>query len=362
MDANHNIEMHPTHKRRHRVVRPIGRQYTTLCRPWPNTPPPCGQTNVPSSIFQIVLGAALLYAGAELMVRGSSGLAGRLGISPLVIGLTVVAFGTSAPELVVAVAAALRQQSGLVVGNIIGSNIMNIAVVIGISAAVRPIAVGTSTIRFEALIALAAVAAAWLAGLDGSAGRLDAVILLGGFVCFGWYCRRLATRGQGLTRQPQLTGPWSRLPIALPAVLAGLGGLAYGADSLVAGASRVALALGVSTTVIGLTVVAVGTSLPELATSLVAAMRRQPDIAIGNILGSNVFNALLVLGVAGAIHPIDFSTRAKWIDGPVMVALAAALVLMTVTRRRISRAEGFVLLATYAAYLTLLLARPDLGN
>lgn len=314
------------------------------------------------NIFQIILGAALLYAGAELMVRGSSGLAGRLGISPLVIGLTVVAFGTSAPELVVAVAAALRQESGLVVGNIIGSNIMNIAVVIGVSAAVRPMAVGTSTIRRQALIALAAVVAAWLAGLDGTAGRLDAVILLVGFVCFGWYCRRLATRGQGLVRQPDLTDRWSRLPIALPAILAGLAGLAYGADSLVAGASRVAFAWGVSTTVVGLTVVAVGTSLPELATSLVAAMRRQPDMAIGNVLGSNVFNALLVLGVAGAIHPMDFCGRTRWIDGPVMIALSVALVLMTATGRRISRAEGFCLLATYAVYLTLLLARPGLGN
>jgi cation:H+ antiporter len=280
----------------------------------------------------------------------------------LLIGLTVVAFGTSAPELVVAARAALEHRSGLVVGNVIGSNIMNIAVVVGLSAAAHPIMVAASTVRRETLIALAAVGVAYLAGLDGQADRIEGVLLLIGFTLFGAYCWRLGRRGEAPVQQPDLAGPWNRVLIAIPAAIAGLVGLSFGAQFLVEGASKIALELGVKETVVGLTVVAIGTSLPELVTSVVAVLRGQPDIGVGNVLGSNVFNALLVLGTASAISPMEFCNRSRLIDGPLMIALSIALVVMTATGRRISRLEGAALLAVYAGYLALLVALPGLGG
>lgn len=296
--------------------------------------------------------------GAEALVRGASGLAARLGISPLVIGLTVVAFATSAPELVVGAVAAVRRQSDIVVGNVVGSNIMNIAIIVGLSAAVRPIAVQVSTIRRQMPFAMLAGLAVWLFGLDGHVGRLDAAILLAGFVGFGWYCWRLRRSGNAAVPQPPLQGLWSKIPVAATAVLVGLAGLSFGADRLVEGAVGLALAFGVSQAIIGLTIVAAGTSLPELATSLVAAMRRQPDISIGNVVGSNVFNALLVLGTAAMISPPSFTWRIQWIDAPVMVGLSMVLVAMMISARRVSRAEGAALLLAYASYIAILLWRP----
>ncbi|HUW84670.1 MAG TPA: calcium/sodium antiporter [Phycisphaerae bacterium] len=310
------------------------------------------------NLLYLIVGAALLYAGAELLVRGASGLAKRLGISPLVIGLTVVAFGTSAPELVVAITAALQGKSDLLVGNVIGSNIMNIAIIVGLSAAARAIALQRSTIRREMPIALGAAALAWLFGLDGTVTRLDATVLLLGFCGFVWYCWRLGRKGGMPVAEVELTGPWLKLAVSLPAILAGGVGLRYGADFLVQGAEAIALTLGASETLVGLTVVAVGTSLPELATSVVAAARGQPDISIGNVVGSNVFNSLLVLGAAGLVHPAAFNFRARWIDGPVMVGFSVVLVGMMITGRRVSRTEGVALLAGYAIYLATLLAWP----
>jgi len=310
------------------------------------------------NLLYLVVGAALLYAGAELLVRGASGLAKRLRISPLVIGLTVVAFGTSAPELVVAVTAALQRKSDLLVGNVIGSNIMNIAIIVGVSAAARAIVLQRSTVRHEMPIALGAAALAWMFGLDGTVTRFDAAVLLLGFCGFVWYCRRLAGKGGLPVAEVELAGPWLKLAVSVPAILAGGVGLKYGSDFLVQGAEAIALALGASETLVGLTVVAVGTSLPELATSVVAAARGQPDISIGNVVGSNVFNSLLVLGAAGLVHPAAFNFRARWIDGPVMLGFSVVLVGMMITGRRVSRIEGVVLLAGYVVYLATLLVWP----
>jgi len=310
------------------------------------------------NLLYLVVGAALLYAGAELLVRGASGLAKRLGISPLVIGLTVVAFGTSAPELVVAVTAALQGKSDLLVGNVIGSNIMNIAIIVGLSAAARAIVLQRSTVRREMPIALGAAALAWMFGLDGTVTRVDAAMLLLGFCGFVWYCWLLAGKGGLPVAEVDLTGPWLKLAVSVPAILAGGVGLKYGADFLVQGAEAIALTLGASETLVGLTVVAVGTSLPELATSVVAAARGQSDISIGNVVGSNVFNSLLVLGTAGLVHPVAFNFRARWIDGPVMLGFSVVLVGMMITGRRVSRTEGGVLLAGYAIYLATLLVWP----
>ena len=299
-------------------------------------------------------GLALLVAAASVLVRGASALALRLGLTPLVVGLTVVAFGTSAPELVVSVQAALADAGGIAVGNVVGSNIANVGLVLGLAVLVRPLAAAPSLFRRDlpVLLVVTALAAALLA--DGQLGRVEGAVLAAGLVAYLVWSVRAARRDQAAAALAA-----ADLPVTEPTgpawrdaafVVAGLAGLVVGADLFVGGATRLAEAFGVSNAVIGLTVVAVGTSLPELATTLVAAARGEGDIAVGNVVGSNLFNLLGILGIASVVRPLA-APGLQPADVAVMGGLAVALVAMLWTGRRLARGEGAVLAAVYVAYV-----------
>lgn len=302
------------------------------------------------------LGLATLVAGAEFMVRGASRLALTCGISPLVIGLTVVAFGTSAPELAVSVGAALEGKPDLAIGNVVGSNIANVLVILGLSALIVPLAVAEQIIRQEIPIMIGASLLMVVMALDGHIGSFEAVLLLALIVAYTVFLirqSRSASREVSDEFASDLpTSSWDRhWGVQLLLVGGGLALLVLGADWLVEAAVEVARALGVSDLVIGLTVVAVGTSMPEIATSLVAAVRGQRDIAVGNVVGSNVFNILAVIGATGLVAGgVPVSDAARNFDLWVMLAVAVACVPIMLTGREIARWEGVLFLAYYAAY------------
>jgi len=309
--------------------------------------------------FLLVLGglAVLLLAG-ELLVRGAVLVALRLGVSPLMIGLTVVGFGTSMPELVTSLQAAFSDAPGIAIGNIVGSNIANILLILGIAALVSPIPCPVrSVVRDGGLMLAAALALFALTG-SGTLGRTDGAVLMLGlaaYLALVWHQER---------RSPVPANPDRHVAAPIPGlkavgtevglVLAGLAGLILGGRLLVDGAVSLAELAGVSDTVIGLTVVAVGTSLPELATSFVAAMKRQSDIAYGNIVGSNIFNVLGIAGVTALSRPIAVPDSIISFDIPVMIGVTILMAVFAATGARFSRAEGAVLLGGYAAYLFIL--------
>lgn len=294
----------------------------------------------------ILAGLTGLFFGGEALVRGASAIATRLAIPPLLIGLTVVGFGTSTPELLVSVDAALRGSPDIAVGNIIGSNIGNILLIVGLAALVWPIRATGSTLRRDTAVmmvaALVLVPLFWLGQLSGLAG-LALVSGLAGYLVWAYL-----QPGDGGDEGVQSTAPlWqSLLWVGL-----GLGALMLGAGWLVDGAVSIARDAGISEAFIGLTIVAIGTSLPELATSLVAAFRRQSDIAIGNIVGSNIFNVLGILGVTAMVAPIPVAERFLTFDLPVMIAASALLTVLLLWRPAIGRGTGVLLLAGYALYL-----------
>ena len=315
----------------------------------------------------ILIGSlAVLLAGGEALVRGASALARRLGVSSMVIGLTVVAFGTSAPELAVSVTAAASGSGGIAFGNVVGSNIANVALILGLAALVRPLAVNSEIVSRELpMMILGSVALAVLAldgPLDGAASgaisRGDGLCLLLFFCVFLYYTvagNLFGRRADPLLEEARDEVPagGARAPLgrSLALVAGGLVGLSLGGYLLVESASAVARALGVPEVVIGATVVAVGTSLPELATSLLATRRGEADIAVANVVGSNVFNALFIMGTAAAVRPVALSPGGA-LDLAVMVALAVILLQMALTGgRRITRGEGACLLACYAGYV-----------
>ena len=293
----------------------------------------------------------LLVVGAEALVRGASALALRMGITPLVVGLTVVAFGTSAPELVVSVKAALADAGGIAVGNVVGSNVANVGLILAAAVLVRPLQTAPSLLRRDlpVLVVVTAAVAAFLA--DRSLGRGEAGVLVVGLAAYlvwsVWTARResAAADDVALPVEPARS-VWSGLLL----VAAGLGGLVVGADLFVGGAVRLAEAAGVSDAVIGLTVVAVGTSLPEMATSIVAAVRGEGEIALGNVVGSNLFNLLGILGGAALVRPL-VAPGLEPVDVAVMAAFTLALVPMARTGFRLVRAEAAVLLAGYVGYM-----------
>jgi len=310
----------------------------------------------------LLVGLGLLLGGGEILVRGATALARSLGISPLVIGLTVVAFGTSAPELAVNITATLRGQGSISFGNIVGSNIANIGLVLGIAALVRPLKVQPSVVTREIPIMLGATLLAVLLASDqllgGAAGlvsRLDGLVLLAGFAVFLYLTVRSALRDRTdsfldvATEEGKRLGP-ERVAQSVALTLGGLVGVVLGGQWTVTGAVGIATALGVSETIIGLTIVAIGTSLPELAASLIAVRHGQADLAVGNVVGSNVFNLLLVLGPTAMIRPIPVPAGGQ---GDLLVLVAVSLVLLpvTLTGQRIIRLEGAALLVGYWAYM-----------
>lgn len=313
---------------------------------------------------KVVLGLVLLYYGAEWLVRGASALAIRFGISPLAVGLTVVAFGTSAPELVVSIKANLDGQGGMALGNVLGSNVCNICLVLGVAAVIFPIAIHRQVIRREMPILLVAtVVFAWMMR-DGIVGRIEALILAVGIVYYVVSSLLLA-RKEPDAELPEELSPevlaaakdtgLKRVLIDVSLVVVGCVLLVFGADMMVDGGENIARAMGVSEAVIGLTLFAFGTSLPELATSVVGALKKQGDIIVGNAVGSCVFNILAVVGISGIISPL----RADGVtEIHVMVMLVSAFILLPMMwhRMRLDRWEGALLTSGYVAFVAWLIA------
>lgn len=304
------------------------------------------------------IGAALLLllAGAEGLVTGSASLALRAGVSRLVVGLTIVAFGTSSPELVVSLKAALASQGDIALGNVIGSNSFNIGVILGLTALIHPIQVHRQIITLHAPLAVVASVLVPVLLLDQAVGRGEGLLLAGGLLGYTvgsiLLGRREAPAHDEDVPGARASRPWG---LDLVFIAGGLVLLVLGSRLLVDHAVALARVWGLSEAVIGLTIVAAGTSLPELATSILAAVRRQPDIAIGNIVGSNIFNVLGILGVAALTRPFT-GPGISLLDQWVMVGFAVLLVPLLVTGRRLHRIEGAVLLALYGGY-ALVIAR-----
>lgn len=314
-------------------------------------------------------GLIVLVVGAEGVVRGASRIAERLGISRLFIGLTVVALGTSTPEVVVSVEAALRGLPSLAVGNVVGSNIFNIGVVLGLTAIISPIPVQGVIVRREVPIVIALTGLLFALAHGGAVVRVEAgFLLLLLIVYLGWAYRSARAAHFAPPGEPSIAdtmsltlpgkGPprpgilrWMKNAIFL---VGGLVLLVIGSRFVIDGAEEIARIADISDTLVGLSVVAVGTSLPELATSVVAALRKEPEMAIGNVLGSNIFNVLMILGIAGVVRPLEVSPRIVSIDIPVALLFALACFPILLSSRRISRPEGFTLLILYLAYIVFL--------
>jgi cation:H+ antiporter len=294
------------------------------------------------------LGLAVLIAGGEFLVRGAVQIARHFHLSPMVIGLTVVGFGTSAPELLVSLQAALDGQPALAIGNVVGSNIANILLILGISAAISGLVIPASKIWRDLAYMIAATALLWWMLLDGMVTRLEGVALVVGLVLF------LATAFLTGKEVPQEDGPPAKsLWVSGAITLAGLVLLVIGARFLVDSATEIARTFGVSEAVIGLTIVAIGTSLPELATSIVAALRKQSDIAVGNVVGSNIFNIFAILGITALVSPIPADARFASLDLPILAVISLGLVAAAVWLKGLPRIAGVALLAGYALYLGL---------
>lgn len=307
-----------------------------------------------------VLGLVALIVGAELLVRGASNLAAAAGVSALVIGLTVVAFGTSAPELAVSVASAYEGEAEIAIGNVVGSNIANVLLILGLSALVARLVVSAQLVRLDVPLMIGASILTYVFALDGRIGRLDGVVLFAGIVIYTVFLIRKSRAEQrtSAAAQDHEPAPGSAgLVKNVALVLAGLVLLVIGSNWLVDGAIEIALAVGLSETVIGLTLVAVGTSLPELATSVLASIRGQRDIAVGNVVGSNLFNLLSVLGLSSIVAPdgIPVPSSVLAFDLPVMLAVAIACLPIFFTRNLLARWEGTLFLGYYVAYTAYLL-------
>ena len=316
------------------------------------------------TLVLFVAGFVLLIAGAELLVRGASSLATLFGVAPLIVGLTVVAYGTSAPELAVSIQSSFQEQSDIALGNIVGSNIMNVLFILGLSAAISPLIVSRRLIQLEVPLTIVISVSLWVFALDGHLGRTEGLVFFGGIVAYTIFLAKQSRREHDGDdwRAERAAGNQSRGRAILTRVglaLVGLVLLALGADWLVDGAVQLAGTLGVSELVIGLTIVAIGTSLPEVATSVVATIRGQRDIAVGNILGSSICNILLVLGATSLIVPggMIVPESAQNFDIPIMTAVAVACLPIFFTGHLIARWEGFLLVGYYVAYVLYLLLR-----
>lgn len=302
----------------------------------------------------IALALVMLFAGAESLVRGSASLALRAGLSRLMVGLTIVAFGTSSPELVVSLEAALSGQGDIAVGNAIGSNSFNIGVILGVAALVCPIPVHRQIIKIDAPIALSVALLLPLFLRDQTIGRVEGTLLAAGIIAYTWLN---AVRARKETETDALSGDDVTLPAVsghwgkdIAFIVGGLGVLVLGSHLLVEHSVALASQFGVSEAVIGLTIVAAGTSMPELATSLIAAVRKQPDIAVGNVVGSNVFNILGILGLSSVVSPLH-APGVSTLDVVTMIVFTVLLIPLLYTGRLLHRLEGFVLLGSYCLYV-----------
>jgi cation:H+ antiporter len=308
----------------------------------------------------IVLGLALLVAGGEALVRGASGVALLARVTPAVVGLTIVAAGTSMPEMVVSVQSAIEESPGLAIGNVVGSNLFNLGLILGLTALIVPLRILGNSVKLEWPVMMLASFQLLLLVRDGQLDRLEGAFFVTGVIAFVSYAVWIARRNTSLEETKELdesltTASFGRtggaaIALNVVAILVGAGLLAGGSTALVHGAVNIASALGVSETLIGLTIVSVGTSAPELATSLVAARRGRDDVAVANVIGSNIFNILGIAGVTAVIHPLPVPAEIVTRDVWWMLAITAALLPMMAPRLRLSRVSGAILLAAYLAY------------
>ena len=319
------------------------------------------------SIGFVLLGLVLLIAGGEVLLRGAVGLATLARLTPAVIGLTVVAAGTSVPELAVSAAAAVQGKIDITVGNVVGSNIFNVTFILGLAALIHPLVIGGNTVRLEYPVLLLVTLLCVAVGDHGVVSRVDSILFLAVYVGFTAYLVTLVRQqltaaeakqmaaetkelGEVGARPPRL---WSSALL----VAAGVALLAGGADLTVRGAIEIGRVLGMSERVIGLTIVAAGTGLPEVVTSVVASARGRDDIAVANVIGSNLFNILAILGINALIAPIPFAPEIARSDNRWMLGVTVLLFPLMFTGRRINRWEGGILVAVYLAYVVLLLGR-----
>jgi len=302
------------------------------------------------NILFLIVGLLLLCLGSDWLVRGASSLALSFSIRPIIVGLTVVAFGTSAPELLVSLVAAAKGSSGVSVGNIIGSNIINIALILGLSAMVRPLEVDKKFLSRELPYLIGVSFLFWILCLDGRLDRVDGSILLAMFGVFLFYSILTAKeRENGQAKRQETSGRKYTLNVVL--VVLGLACLAKGADIMVVSAIAIARKFGLSETLIGLTIVALGTSLPELATSVVAVAKGESDISIGNVVGSNLFNICLVMGLVGILNPVQIDGRLNRFEFPVMLILTVLLLVFARSGFRIQRVEGMFFASCFFIYI-----------
>ncbi len=301
----------------------------------------------------LLAGLAFLYYGAEFLVKGSSLLALSFGIRPLVIGMTVVAFATSMPEMMVSLAAVLKGSSNLAAGNVIGSNIANIGLILGATALLAPMAVARGTLVREIPIMLIASLAVFVMSLDGQLGRLDGFLLLVGLITFLGYCFFSSRQAQAYLKDvPVETDQATSQGRNFVLILIGIAGLGLGAELMVRSAVFIARHLGISDLIIGVTVVALGTSLPELAASTVSACKGEADLSVGNVIGSNIFNIFFVLGFCSLIRPITIEPGVLSYELPLMLFFSLALWPLVKRRLRLGRTEGGLLLLGYLAFIT----------
>ena len=307
------------------------------------------------------VGLVVLYFGADWLIRGAASLALRFGIRPLVVGLTVIALGTSMPEFLVNFFAALSQQEALALGNIIGSNVCNIALILGLSSLVYPMSVSKGTLRKEYPIMMGVMLLFYLLALDGVISRIDGAVLVAGlfafllFVVFDARRSGVSPAVEQINEAGQeaiLLRPWKKAAYLIGGILM----LSLGARLMVDGATSIASNMGISPTVVGLTVVAIGTSLPELAASLVCAIKKEADMSVGNVLGSNLLNVLFVVGLVALIQPLHVDQESLDVHFPVMLSFGVLLLPLAWTQYRITRLEGGVLLTGFVGYLAYLVS------
>lgn len=318
--------------------------------------------------MSILAGLAMLAVGGDLLVRGAASAARRLGVSPLLIGLTLVGFGTSTPELVTSLQAAFAGSPGIAVGNVVGSNISNSLLILGLTAMVAPLVVDRRAFRRDSLILVVATGGLAWACTTGVLTREMGFAGIGAlaiYVLLVWLMERRRPDPEGERIQDGAQGPSKsagNLWLALPMAAAGIAVTIYGANLLVGGAIELARGLGVSDTLVGLTIVAVGTSLPELVTSAMAAARKQGDVALGNILGSNLYNILGILGITAAIKPIAVPAEIARVDIWILAAATALMILFARRFGNITRGEGALLVLAYVAYVAWLVFDAGLGR
>lgn len=306
-------------------------------------------------VLLLVVGFVMLMKGADWFVDGASKIADRFGIPQLVIGLTIVAMGTSLPEAAVSIAAAMKGSAEITIGNVVGSNIINILVILGLTAVIRTVAVQKSTVRYEIpFVILITVILAGMGLADNQISRLEGVILWALMILYLLYLLRMAKKGSPLEETPEANDK-DTLPKLLVMVVIGIILIVWGSDVTVDAATKLAKFFGMSERFIGLTIVALGTSLPELVTSVTAAIKGKADIAVGNIVGSNIFNILFVVGSTALITPVVYSAGFT-VDSLVAIGAAALLLLSVILgKSRLNRAGGFAMLAAYVGYFIYLI-------